>query len=104
MLQGAVQVRATIGVVTKIKVIVIVRKNMQKVRIPPNLVIGEEQEEPIHQRAQKVAVPIAAELRVQIGRQVVVVGLIWILPAVQERAVNPTGNMLLAVKIYIIQI
>ena len=100
MLQGVVQVRATIGVVTKIKVIVLAHKNMQDIVQDT----GAEQKILIHQRAQKVAVPVAAELRVQIGRQVVVVGLIWILPAVQERAVNPTGNMLLAVKIYIIQI
>lgn len=92
MLQGAVQVRATIGVVTKIKVIVIVRKNMQKVRIPPNLVIGEEQEEPIHQRAQKVAVPVAAELRVQIGWQAVAAGHICIQPRVQEQAVKLMEN------------
>ena len=88
MLQGAVQVRATIGVVTKIKVIVLAHKNMQDIIQDT----GPEQKMLIHQRAQKVAVPVAAELRVQIGWQAVAAGHICIQPRVQELAVKLMEN------------
>lgn len=69
MLQGAVPVRATIGVVTKIKVIVLAHKNIQDIIQD----IGAERRMHILPVPGKVVVPVPAELPEIIGLQVVAV-------------------------------
>ncbi len=93
-------VQVVTGVVIKVRVIALVRKNMQDT-VPD---IGAERRMHILPAPGKVVVPVPAESPVIIGRQVAAAEHTYILPQVLEQAAKQTANLRNAVRVYTAQV